>query len=163
VYDADRRLTQIDLPSGQAITNSYLGGKLDKTTTPEGTIDYSYINGNQLSAINEGSEALTYGYNGNLLTDIIYDGELSSSIQQGYDSNFWINSLTYAGSSTSLGYDNDGLLTSLNGLTIARHPLHGLPTQVSNSKLNQTMEYNGYGESKDAPQQLITSAVMTMS
>jgi RHS repeat-associated protein len=47
-----------------------------------------------------------------------------------------------------LGYDNDGLLTSLNGLTIARHPLHGLPTQVSNSKLNQTMEYNGYGESK---------------
>jgi RHS repeat-associated protein len=47
-----------------------------------------------------------------------------------------------------LGYDNDGLLTSLNGLTIARHPLHGLPTQISNSKLNQTMEYNGYGESK---------------
>jgi RHS repeat-associated protein len=148
VYDADRRLTQIDLPSGQAITNGYLNGKLDKTTTPEGIIDYSYINGNQLSAINEGSEALTYGYNGNLLTSITYDGELSSSIQQGYDTNFWINSLTYAGASTSLGYDNDGLLTSLNGLTIARHPLHGLPTQVSNSKLNQVMEYNGYGESK---------------
>jgi RHS repeat-associated protein len=61
--------------------------------------------------------------------------------QKDYDKNFWINSysLSYIGASTALGYDNDGLLTSLNGLTIARHPLHGLPTQVSNSK--RTYDY----------------------
>jgi hypothetical protein len=154
VYDADRRLIQVELPSGQLISNDYVNGKLDKTTTPEGVIDYQYINGNQLSSMTEGDESLSYQYDGDLLIGMTHSGQLNSSIQQGYNNNFWLNSLSYAGKSLALGYDNDGLLTSTNGYTISRHAEHGLPMQVSDSKLTQTIDYNGYGESTTVSNQV---------
>lgn len=117
-YDKDRRLQEIELPSGQLITNTYTSGQLRKTTTVECDIDYTYINGSQPETVTEGTgadaESLTYGYDGDLVTSIQYAGEINTSIVQGYDNNFWLNSLTYAGRNTALYYDNDGLLTGIN-------------------------------------------------
>ena len=117
-YDKDRRLQEIELPSGQLITNTYTSGQLRKTTTVECDIDYTYINGSQPETVTEGTgtdaESLTYGYDGDLVTSIQYAGEINTSIVQGYDNNFWQNSLTYAGRNTALYYDNDGLLTGIN-------------------------------------------------
>jgi len=157
-YDKDRRLQEIELPSGQLITNNYIDGQLRKTTTVEGDIDYSYINGSQLEMITEGQgaalESLTYGYDGDLVTSIQYAGEIDTNIVQGYDNNFWLNSLTYAGSSTPLSYDNDGLLTGINGYTIARHVDHGLPETISDGISIQSRTYSTYGEN-DAVQNRI--------
>ncbi len=153
-YDSDRRLIKVELPSGQLISNDYANGKLDKTTTPEGVIDYQYINGNQLESITEGDESLGYQYDGDLLTSMTHSGQLNSTIEQGYNNNFWLNSLSYAGKSSALTYDNDGLLTSTNGYTISRHAQHGLPTQLSDSKLTQTINYNGYGENTSVSNQV---------
>jgi YD repeat-containing protein len=65
---------------------------------------------------------------------------------QGYDPNFWLNSLTYAGRNTALYYDNDGLLTGINGYTIARNSSHGLPESMSDGVSQQTRTYSTYGE-----------------
>lgn len=149
-YDKDRRLTEIELPSGQLITNTYTSGQLRKTTTVEGDIDYTYINGSQPKTVSEGAgadtESLTYGYDGDLVTSIQYAGEINASIVQGYDTNFWLNSLTYAGSTTALNYDNDSLLTGINGYTIARHASHVLPKSMSDGVSLHTRTYSTYGE-----------------
>ncbi len=147
-YDRDKRLTSINLPSGQNITHYYAEGKLDYTETPEGTIQYEYLCGEQLDYVEEGTERLTYGYDGNLLTSVTYTGELHESISYGYNNRFEINRATYAGQTESYGYDGDGLLTQSGAFTITRHPLHGLPTDVDDLNQNQGITYNGYGETK---------------
>jgi RHS repeat-associated protein len=153
-YDKDRRLQEIELPSGQLITNIYSSGQLRKTTTVEGDIDYSYLNGSQLESITEGqganTESLTYGYDGDLVTSIQYAGEINTTIVQGYDNNYWLNSLTYAGRNTALYYDNDGLLTGINDYTIARNSSHGLPKSMSDGISVQTRTYSTYGENDTA-------------
>ena len=146
-YDADRRLTNVTLPSGKQINNVYSAGKLQKTITPEHETLYAYVNGNQLKTITQNAESLSYQYDGDLVTGIDYAGVLDAGIAQGYDANFWMNSLSYAGASTAISYDNDGLLTGINGYAITRHAQHGLPTQLTDNKLAQTFSYNGYGES----------------
>ena len=153
-YDKDRRLTHIELPSGQLISNTYTNGQLLKTATPEADINFSYINGDQLSVVSEGSETLAYGYDGDLVTSINYAGSLDAEITQGYDNNFWLNSLSYAGKTTALSYDNDGLLTSMNRLTIARHKDNGLPESVSDSQFKQLRTYNAFAETTDVTQKV---------
>lgn len=145
-YDRDRRLTAIELPSGQRLENTYSQNRLTQTNTPEGSILYSYHHGDQLSQISEGTETLSYTWDGSLLKEVGYQGELNESIQYEHNANFQISQLTYAGDSTNLTYDRDGLLTGIHGFTIGRDANHGLPISLSNGTLNRTFAYNGYGE-----------------
>ena len=145
-YDRDRRLTAIELPSGDRLEHTYAQNRLTRTDTPEGTIEYDYHHGDQLSQITEGSETLSYTWDGSLLKETGYQGELNESIQYGHNTNFQVNQITYAGDSTSLTYDRDGLLTGIHGFTIGRHADHGLPVSLADGTLNRTFAYNGHGE-----------------
>nr|WP_252737897.1 DUF1566 domain-containing protein [Marinobacter salexigens] len=145
-YDRDRRLTAIALPSGQRLENTYSQNRLTQTNTPEGSILYSYHHGDQLSQISEGTETLAYTWDGSLLKEVGYQGELNEGIQYDHNANFQISQLTYAGDSTNLTYDRDGLLTGIHGFTLGRDANHGLPISLSNGTLNRTFAYNGYGE-----------------
>lgn len=147
-YDTERNLNQITLPSGKIISNTYINGLIDSTATPEGNINYSYTCNNKVASISEGTESINYTYDGSLLEDISYSGALNTSLSYGYNNDFNITSLNYAGAITSYGYDNDGLLTSANGYTITRNIANGLPEVLSNADLNQTRSYNGYGEAE---------------
>ncbi|MFO7786719.1 MAG: DUF1566 domain-containing protein [Halospina sp.] len=145
-YDRDGRLTATTLPSGERIEHTYSGGQRSSTTTPEGVINYDYLCGGRLSQVSEGGESLQYQWDGNLLTEARYQGELNASIQYGYNSDFKVDQLSYAGASTSLSYDADGLLTGINGFTLERSSEHGLVTELSDTTLSQTRTYNGHGE-----------------
>ncbi|RBW52086.1 hypothetical protein DS878_01795 [Marinobacter sp. F3R11] len=50
-YDRDRRLTAIELPSGQRLENFYSQNRLTQTNTPESAILYSYHHGDQISQL----------------------------------------------------------------------------------------------------------------
>ena len=145
-YDRDRRLTRILLPSGDSIRHIYSSGKRAQTILPEGAINYAYVNGNQLSSVTEGSEGISYQYDGDLLTQVGYSGLLNGSISYGYNNNFDVNQLTYAGSSTGLSYDNDGLLTAIHGFSIGHNAQNGLPDSISDGSYSQSRSYNGYAE-----------------
>jgi len=148
-YDKEKNLTQITLPSSKIITNTYTNGLLDFTTTPEGVVDYGYTCNAKVSSITEGAESINYGYDGSLLEDITYTGALNKTINQAYNNYFNLASLTYAGQTTTFGYDNDGLLTNINtgnAYTITRSGQNGLPTALNNSVLQQARSYNNYGE-----------------
>jgi RHS repeat-associated protein len=145
-YDRDRRLTVIELPSGQRLEHTYSQNRLTRTDTPEGAILYDYHHGDQLSQITEGGESLSYSWDGTLLTAVNYQGELNEGIQYQHNPDYQVSQITYAGDSSSLTYDRDGLLTGIHGFAIGRHADHGLPVSLDDGTLNRTFGYNGHGE-----------------
>src|SRR5690606_26388397 len=145
-YDKDRRLIDVALPSGGHITNTYTNDQLSRVVTPDTTIDYEYACNGNVSEISEGSEELAFSYDGELLTGIQYNGQLNATISQRYNSDFVIDQMSYAGATTSYGYDDDLLLTQANGFVISRNARHGLPEAVTASGYQQQRSYNAYGE-----------------
>jgi len=145
-YNAERQLTGVTLPSGKEITNSYTNGLLKQTSTPEGATDYTYGCGSRVSGVTKGTEAIGYGYDGNLPVLLTQSGSLNQSLNFTYNNDFNLSSFTYAGAATTYGYDNDGLLTSAGPFTIARKADNGLPETVSDTAFSLHRTFNGYGE-----------------
>jgi RHS repeat-associated protein len=146
VYDRDRRLTQINFPSGFQINNIYSNGRLNQIQTPEGNIDFTYYCDNMVESVSKGSETITYGYDGQLVTSETLSGKLNQTLGYTYNDDFNLTGFTYAGSTTSYGYDNDGLLTSAGAFIVTRNVDNGLPEAVTGGVLNLTRSFNGYGE-----------------
>jgi YD repeat-containing protein len=146
LYDKDRRLKQINFPSGNQINKVYANGRLEQIQTPEGNIDFTYLCGTKVGSMTKGSESITYGYDGKLVTSETLSGALNQSISYGYNNDFNLTGLTYAGASTSYLYDNDGLLTGAGSFTITRNAGNGLPESVAGGALSLTRGFNGYGE-----------------
>ena len=145
-YDKERKLKTIQFPSGKMITNTYNKGLLTSTQTPEGTTSYSYGCSNNLTEALKGTEKITFAYDGSLLKTDTRTGLLNQSISYAYNNDFKLSSLTYAGASYSLLYDNDNLLTKVGNYTITRNTQNGLPLSVSDGTLTNTRTFNGYGE-----------------
>ncbi len=153
IYDKDRRLIQTNFPSGQTIINDYADpsdpddkSRLWQIRTPEGNIDFTYLCGTKVESITKGSESITYGYDGKLVTSEALDGTLNQSLGYTYNNDFDVSGFTYAGASVAYSYDNDGLLTGAGAFTINRNADNGLPESVTGGALNIARTFNGYGE-----------------
>ena len=146
VYDKDRRLVQVGFPSGFQINNIYTDNLLTQTQTPEGDIDYSYLCSSKLGSITKGRESLAYDYDGNLLLSETKNGTINQVLEFTYNNDFNLAEISYAGGTTNLSYDNDGLLTNAGAYTLTRNTANGLPEQVSGNALSRSRTFNGYGE-----------------
>ncbi len=146
VYDRDRRLTEINFPSGQQIRNIYDTTRLSQVQTPEGNIDYTYLCGTNVGSITKGTEAITFGYDGKLVTSIDLAGTLNQSLGYTYNNDFNVTGFTYAGDTENYTYDDDGLLTGAGSFAITRNAQNGLPEAVNGGALSQSHTFNGYGE-----------------
>ncbi len=149
-YDKERKLTTINLPSGKTISNTYTHGSLTGTTTAEWTNSYTYSCGDLPASISRGSEQLNYTYDGTLPKSIAQSGTVLGNIGFTYNNDFNLTAMSYGGSTASLGYDNDGLLTAAGRFTIARNAANGLPELVSAGSFQLSRSFNGYGEVKAA-------------
>jgi RHS repeat-associated protein len=145
-YDKERNLKSVTFPSGKQLGMIYLGSLLRSATSPEGTTSYNYLCGQNLTDITRGAESVSYAYDGALLTRDVRTGLLSQSIAYVYNSDFNVASITYAGASQILGYDNDGLLTASSPFTITRDMQNGLPLALSDGMFTERRSYSGYGE-----------------
>ncbi|HSO71955.1 MAG TPA: hypothetical protein VLR91_04830, partial [Thermodesulfobacteriota bacterium] len=146
IYDKDRNMKSIVFPSNREITNTYTSGRLSKLTTPEGEINDSYLCGSLLAAVEKGTEKIDYGYDGVLLKTDNRTGLLNQSIGYTYDDHFRPASVTYGGSTQTLTYDLDGLLTGAGTFTITRNAQNGLPVEISDGVFSAARTFNGYGE-----------------
>ena len=147
-YDEQRRITKITRPSGKSIINTYTNGELTKITTPEGVISYDYTCGSKPSIISNINTALTFSYDGDLLTNIKQTGVLNQSIAYRYNNDFRVISSHYGDITTGYSYDLDGLLIRSGDFNITRDPLNGLTTRVTDGVLQQKRIYNQFGEIK---------------
>lgn len=146
LYDRDRRLTDITFPSGRKIINIYSSGRLSQTKTPEGDIDFSYLSATKLGSMSKGSEALSYTYDGKLVTAETTVGTLSQTLGYVYNNDLNVTGFTYAAGTENYVYDNDGLLTGAGSFTLARDAANGLPKTVSGGTYSLTRSFSGYGE-----------------
>jgi len=146
LYNRDRRLLQINFPSGKQIRNIYDKDRLIQTQTPEGNINLNYLCGLKVGSIAKGTESISYGYDGFLVTAETLTGTLNQSLTYSYNSDFNLSRLTYAGGPVNYTYDNDGLLKGSGNFTITRNAGNGLPQAVTGGSMNQTRAFNGYGE-----------------
>jgi RHS repeat-associated protein len=146
VYDKDRRLKQINFPSGNQIDNIYANGRLQQIQTPEGNLDYTYLCSTKVGSITKGAESITYNYDGKLVTSETLTGTLNQSLGYTYNNDFNLTSLTYAGGTESYTYDYDGLLTGAGSFMISRNAGNGLPEAVTGGSLSLLRTYSGYGE-----------------
>lgn len=140
-------MTKIALPSGDTIDHLYGYGLLARTDTPEAQTHYHYQQGDQLARVERGSETVHYDYGGTLMTQLRYEGLLNTSIDYGSNADFKIDTLSYADASTSVGYDDDGLMTAINGYDLTYQAESGFLDQISDGNLTQSWQWNGYGES----------------
>ena len=145
-YDKDRRLKQTNFPSGNQINNIYANGRLEQIQTPEGNIDYTYLCSTKVGSITNGTESITYGYDGKLVTSESLSGTLNKTLGYTYNDDFNLTSLTYAGVTENYIYDNDGLLTGAGSFSISRNTGNGLPETVTGGVLSMSRTFNGYGE-----------------
>ena len=146
VYDRDRRLVHTNFPSGRQINNVYNTTQLSQVQTPEGNIDYTYLCGTTVESITKGTEAITFGYDGKLVTSVDLTGTLNQSLGYTYNNDFNVTGFTYAGDTENYTYDNDGFLTGAGSFTITRNAQNGLPEVVNGGALNQARTFNSYGE-----------------
>jgi RHS repeat-associated protein len=107
---------------------------------------WSYLCGSKVGSITRGTEIITYGYDGSLVTSETLNGTLTQVLNYAYNSDFNVRQLTYAGGSVNYTYDNDGLMTGTGAFTITRNAGNGLPEAVTGGALNVSRVFNGYGE-----------------
>jgi len=99
---------------------------LSLVQTPEGNIDYTYLCGTTVESITKGTEAITFGYDGKLITSESLTGTLNQSLGYTYNNDFNITGFTY--------------------FTITRNTQNGLPEALIGGTLSQSRTFNGYGE-----------------
>lgn len=158
-YDKERKLKTIQFPSGKLITNTYTKGLLTSTQTPEGTTNYTYGCSSLITGAVRGTEAITYTYDGSLVTSVIQTGILNKTISLAYNNNFDVSSVSYAGKTYALTYDNDSLLAGIGNFTITRDSQNGLPKTISDTKITVNRTFNGYGEIDQETSTLAGNAV----
>jgi RHS repeat-associated protein len=146
IYDRDRRLISTVFPSGNEINNVYDKARLMQIQTPEGNIDFTYLCATKVGSVTNGTDTITYGYDGKLVTSETISGTLNQSSSHTYDNDFNPASFAYAGGSESYTFDNDGLLIGAGDYTITRNAQNGLPEAVTGGNLSLSRSFNGYGE-----------------
>ncbi len=145
-FDKERKLKTVTYPSGRVLSNTYTNGLLAGMTTPEGSTTYSYGCSGQLSGAVRGSESIAFTYDGSLIKTDSRVGTVGQAISYTYNNDFNLSSITYAGVTQSLGYDNDGLLISAAPYAITRNAQNGLPEMVGDGNLTLSRTFSGYGE-----------------
>jgi RHS repeat-associated protein len=153
LVNLDKQPTVIHRPDGSQIEFTYdSAGRLATTTYPSVggnvvvTRTYSPTTGQLTGVTTSDGQSLAYGYDGNLVTSTTWSGNVAGSIGKTYNNDFRVASQTVNGAnSVSFGYDNDGLLTSVDGLTIVRDPVNGLVTDTTVGQVTDHRTYDSYG------------------
>ncbi|NLG85563.1 MAG: RHS repeat protein, partial [Firmicutes bacterium] len=152
-YNLNRQVIQITRPDGQTIGFAYdTMGRLVTVSTPEGESGYVYdaTSGNLTDIIAVDGGALSYTYDGFLLTKVSWAGSIVGSVGYGYDNDLRLTSLKVNGANEVMyEYDGDGLLTRAGRLTLAYDPQNGLLTGTALEGVTDSYAYNEFGEVTD--------------
>ncbi|MHB1012924.1 MAG: hypothetical protein ACYC37_08500, partial [Desulfobacteria bacterium] len=154
-YDLDREWKRTTLPSGRTIDGAYdNGGRLHGVTYPEGAVALSYFdNTDRVGTItrttapvpDNTTQTLSFSYDGFLTTRVAYSGVANGEYRYSFDNNFRVMSIALDNAWTTLGYDNDSLLTRYGPFTITRNGPTGAPSALTDNTLDISYTYDSFG------------------
>jgi YD repeat-containing protein len=153
-YNLDKQPTVIHRPDGSQIVFTYdSAGRLWTTTYPSVngnvtvTRTYSSTTGKLTGVTTSDGQSLAYGYDGKLLTSTTWSGNVAGSVSRTYNNDFRVATESVNGTnSVTFGYDNDGLLTNVDGLTLTRDPTNGLVTDSTLGQVTDHRTYDSFGK-----------------
>jgi len=149
-YDADRQLVQIARPDGVTIRLDYDdAGRPSTVNLPTGEIIYGYDpDTGKLGTITApDGGALSYSYDGMLLTSESWGGPVVGTVTRAHDNDFRVTSISInGGNPVALQYDDDDLLTSAGAMTFAYDAQNGHLTSSTLSSVSDTWTHNGFAE-----------------
>ena len=92
-------------------------------------------------------QSLAYGYDGSLPTSTTWSGNVAGSVSWTYNNDFRVaTELVNGANSVAFGYDNDGLPTSVDGLSMTRDPVNGLITDTTLGSMTDHRTYDSFGK-----------------
>jgi RHS repeat-associated protein len=154
-YNLDREWVRTTLPSGRAIDGAYdNGGRLHDVTYPEAAVSMSYfdntdrvctITRNAVPVPDNTTQTLSFSYDGFLTTRVVFSGVATGEYRYSFDNNFRVMSVALDNVWTTLGRDNDGLLTRYGPFTITRSGPAGAPSALTDNTLNVSYTYDSFG------------------
>ncbi|MCO7223255.1 DUF1566 domain-containing protein [Pleionea sp. CnH1-48] len=153
-YDKDRKLTRILRPDGSQLLYRYKANTelLGSMEIPRGIFEYKYNSHGNLTniATPEGNE-LIIGYDGDLLTQETWSGDVVGDVSLIYNNNFLISEQCVNSTHcVSLSYDKDNLLTGVGELSFTREVQRlGLQKGSSLGNIHTSQNYTNYGEVSD--------------
>ncbi len=147
IYDADRQLTKVMRPDGDALTMTYdAGGRLAGISGGGVNIGYAYAANGLLRSATTSGGTISYAYDGGLLTREELAGDVAGVIDYTYDANFRLGVEAVAGAAVQFGYDADGFLTAAGMLSLTRKPENGALAGTTLGGLRDVYTYNDLGE-----------------
>ena len=156
-YNRDKQPTVVHRPDGSQIVTTYdSAGRVATTTYPAGpstsdgnitvTRNYHPTTGNLSGMTASDGQTLAYSYDGNLPLSTTWSGTVAGSVSRTYDNNFRVASESVNGANTvARGYDDDGLLTSVDGLAITRDATNGLISDTTLGSVTNHRTYDAFG------------------
>jgi RHS repeat-associated protein len=162
-YNRDRQLSLLRFPDGAMVEVKYeddadqqKGRFLSEVLTPPGGGRYAprtrlasyYPDSGYLRSLTDSQgPSVSYSYDGPLVTQTTWSGEVSGSVSYGYDTFFRVASVSVNGSDAiAYTYDHDGLLQRVGSLELIRDSSNGLLTGTSLGAVSTASAYNAYGE-----------------
>ncbi len=149
-YNLDAQLTGVRLPDLSELESHYDAmGRLTRVVRPESqtTFEYDADTGKLAHRKDSSSVDLAYSYDGPLLTEVTWTGEVSGQVRRTFNPDLSLASLTVEGGQTiSYAHDRDGLLVSAGDLQVRRDPANGLIVGSEIGTLRTVLRTTPYGE-----------------
>ena len=153
LINLDKQPTVIHRPDGSTISFTYdSAGRLATTTYPSVggnvvvTRTYSPTTGQLTGVTTSDGQSLAYGYDGSLPLSTTWSGNVAGSVSRTFNNDFRVaTELVNGANSVAFGYDNDGLLTSVDGLSITRDLTNGLITDTALAQVTNHRTYDSFG------------------
>jgi RHS repeat-associated protein len=147
-YNADRQTTRFDHADGQASIFQYdSAGRLQLVDLTSGQRTYGYDSANRLTSIGTTQTvALTYAYDGVLLTDTTWSGTVAGRVTRTYDNDFRVSAFSVnSNNPIATQYDGDSFPIQVGNLVLTRNAQNGLITGTTLGGVSDTIGYDGFG------------------
>jgi RHS repeat-associated protein len=149
-YDQDRQLQRVERPNNQIVDLAYDGaGSLVTLNISEGSLQFGIDagTGHVLTVMAPGGVALSYAYDGPLMTGETWTGPVQGMVARTYDDNLRATSQTVTGGDNiGFTYDQDGLLIGAGELSLIREGKSGLPSGSTLGGMADSWTYSRFGE-----------------
>jgi RHS repeat-associated protein len=154
LVNLDKQVRFVHRPDGSQIEFTYdSAGRLATTTYPSVggnvtvTRTYSPTTGKLTGVTTSDGQSLAFGYDGSLPTSTTWSGNVAGSVSRTYNNDFRVASESVNGANAvAFGYDNDGLLTSVDGLSITRDSANGFVVDTTLGQITDHRTYDSFGQ-----------------
>lgn len=147
-YDRDRRIIRRESGTNRFMDWIYEGGRIAEIRVPEGNhlLSYDDQTGQRTRMVSRYGQQTDYAYDGHLLIHSAMTGWVTGTVSYGFDPNFQINELRYAGEVLPVIYDSDGMMIQVGDIVLTRNASNGLITSLQNDDFQIVYSYNRYAE-----------------